>query len=237
MLGAGDLVEGEKGAGVAQRLADEVAAGGRHVRVEGAEDGEQLRVAEVAARDAGQRVLRGVGGSAQRVRVDVGAEERDGGGHARVERGAQRNVAAQAHARRAEPPGARRQARQVVERQRAVLVVRRERLGRLVLVAQVRAGPVVRKRGGACESGVSTAGSTAIEGGKGKTLPSKLWYTEGAATMKPWPAICLAKRSTGPEYYVSSVMIFFLFFILVHGRVAVREGDPPQCVWQHVPVT
>lgn len=83
---------------------------------------------------------------AERAAVDVGGEEADGGAHALVEGAAESEMAAQAHARRADAPVARRQRQQRIHAQPRVLVVRRNLLRDLQLVALVRAGPVVRQR-------------------------------------------------------------------------------------------
>jgi len=141
VLGAGDLIEGKLDAGVVQRLADQVAPCGGHVRVGLAEDHGQLALDVAGAREAVVALA-----PAQRVRVQVGRKVAHGGAHAWVQGAPERQVPAQAHARRAHAPVARPRPQQQRHGQSGVLVVRGQFLGHLPPVARVRAGFVVRQR-------------------------------------------------------------------------------------------
>lgn len=107
--------------------------------------------------------------------MDVGGEEAHGGLDAGVEGAAEGQVPAQAHARGADAAVACGQGEQRVDGELRVLVVGRDLLGDLVLVALVGAGPVVGERLRAGElvvrrdggGDVAVAGDLAGEAGDG----------------------------------------------------------------------
>ena len=171
MLGAGNFIKWKGGIGVAQGGPDNVAARGRHVGVEGAENEEPLGAGgELAGADAVEGVVRrgpggaagGLGGcrcggvhhGAKRAGVDVGAKETDIRLNVLVEGGAQRQVAAQAHARGANAAAGLEVGERLEERdgQVEVFVVGGKRLLRLVGISGVSAGSVVGKGFGRYQS-------------------------------------------------------------------------------------
>jgi len=143
MLSMRNLVQTKHNPSILQRLPNQISPGTRHMCILLPKDHDELPTNILNAQ---QRVI--ALPLAQRMRMDIGSKVADGGAHTGVERGAEREMAAEAHAGCADGAGARRQRQQMVDGQCRVLVVRRQRLRHFPCVALVGARPVVRQRRG-----------------------------------------------------------------------------------------